>query len=178
MHGAGFDDLTARARIRQAAMAQFAEHGFERTTIRGIAVAAGVSPGLVRHHFGSKQGLRDAVDTHVLTEVRRVNDEIMKDSQTGDLGRSALSREAVRPYQPYLVRALIAGSPIVATLFDEMVDMTEAWFALADEERSDPPTVDRRTRARGVQRDGAGRAADAANTCPGVLGVDIDVGRG
>lgn len=147
MHGAGFDDLTARARIRQAAMAQFAEHGFERTTIRGIAAAAGVSAGLVRHHFGSKQGLRDAVDTHVLAEIRRVNDEIMRDSQTGDLGRSALSRGAIRPYQAYLGRALVAGSPIVATLFDQMVDMTEAWFALADDQRDDPPTVDRRTRA-------------------------------
>ena len=37
------DDLTARARIRQAALSQFAEHGFERTTIRGIAAEAGVS---------------------------------------------------------------------------------------------------------------------------------------
>ena len=35
-------------------------------TVRQIAAAAGVSPGLVLHHFGSKDGLRVAVDEHVL----------------------------------------------------------------------------------------------------------------
>ena len=72
------DDLTARARIRDAALRQFGEQGFERTTIRGIAATAGVSPALVRHHFGSKDALRDAVDEHVLTEIRRINDECVK----------------------------------------------------------------------------------------------------
>jgi AcrR family transcriptional regulator len=147
VRGAGFDDLTARARIRQAAMSQFAEHGFERTTIRGIAAAAGVSPGLVRHHFGSKQGLRDAIDTHVLTEIRRINDEIFEGGQLGSFSGAAASRGVMRPFMGYLLRALMAGSPIVATLFDQMVDMSAAWFELADHERDDPPTVDRRTRA-------------------------------
>jgi AcrR family transcriptional regulator len=142
-----FDDLTARARIREAAMAQFAEHGFERSTIRAIASAAGVSAGLVRHHFGSKQALRDAVDTHVLREIHRVNDEIMAAGQRGDLGTSGVSRDAIRPFQGYLVRALVEGSPIVATIFDQMVDMTEEWFALAEAGRTDPSPVDRRTRA-------------------------------
>ena len=54
-------DLTARARIRDAAIRHFADEGYERTTIRGIAVTAGVSPGLLRHHFGSKEELRRAV---------------------------------------------------------------------------------------------------------------------
>ena len=147
MHGTGFDDLTARARIRQAAMAQFSELGFEKTTIRGIAAAAGVSPGLVRHHFGSKQGLRDAVDTHVLNVVHRVNDEVLADSERGGFSQSVLSRQELRPYMGYLLQALVAGSPIVATLFDQMVDMSEPWFALADAQRPDPPTVDRRVRA-------------------------------
>src|SRR5262249_4006130 len=75
-----FEDLTAGARIREAALAQFAEHGFERTTIRGIARAAGVSPGLLRHHFGSKQELKDAVDAHVMAEIRRANAEVMERS--------------------------------------------------------------------------------------------------
>ncbi len=57
-NGPAAEDLTARARIRDAALAQFAEYGFDRATVRGIAGAAGVSPGLVRHHFGSKNGLR------------------------------------------------------------------------------------------------------------------------
>jgi TetR/AcrR family transcriptional regulator, regulator of cefoperazone and chloramphenicol sensitivity len=142
-----FGDLTARARIRQAALAQFAEHGFERTTIRGIAAAAGVSPGLVRHHFGSKLALRDAVDAHVVQEIRRISDEIMADGERGDFGPSALSRQAMRPFQGYLARALMDGSQTIATLFDEMVGPTEQWIALADKNRADAPFVDRRTRA-------------------------------
>lgn len=145
--GPAFADLTARARIRQAALAQFAAHGYERATIRGIAAAAGVSPGLVRHHFGSKQALRDAVDAHVLGEIRRLNDETMEAGKRGDLGPSAVSREAIRPFQGYLVRALMDGSALIAALFDQMVDMTEQWIARADEERTDPPFADRRTRA-------------------------------
>jgi AcrR family transcriptional regulator len=145
--GHAFEDLTARARIRQAALAQFAEHGYERTTIRSIAAAAGVSPGLLRHHFGSKEALRDAVDAHVLQEMRRLSDEVTKDSERGDLGPAAVSREAVRPFQGYLVRALMDGSPSIATMFDEMIAVTEHWIARADENRSDPPFADRRTRA-------------------------------
>jgi AcrR family transcriptional regulator len=142
-----FEDLTARARIRQAAMEQIAEHGFERTTIRGIAAAAGVSPGLVRHHFGSKQELRQAIDDYVLQEVRRVNDEVMEASEHGDLGPSVVSRHAVLPLQGYLVRALMDGSDTIAVLFDQMVDLSEQWIARADENRPDPPFIDRRTRA-------------------------------
>src|SRR5215468_1177003 len=116
-----FEDLTARARIRQAALAQFTEHGYERTTIRGVAAAAGVSPGLVRHHFGSKQALRDAVDAHVMGEILRINDELKEDSARGDLRRTILSRDVMRPYQGYLMRALTEGSPTLARLFDGMI---------------------------------------------------------
>jgi AcrR family transcriptional regulator len=46
-------------RILEAARALFAERGFERTTIRAVASAAGVDPALVMQHFGSKQELFD-----------------------------------------------------------------------------------------------------------------------
>ncbi|MEZ5096013.1 MAG: helix-turn-helix domain-containing protein [Nocardioides sp.] len=57
-------DLTARASIRNAALRLFAERGPEGVTVREIATEAGVSPGLVVHHFGSKDGLRAAVDEY------------------------------------------------------------------------------------------------------------------
>jgi TetR/AcrR family transcriptional regulator, regulator of cefoperazone and chloramphenicol sensitivity len=60
------DDRTARAIIRDEALRLFAEHGPDAVTVRQIAAAAGVSPGLVVHHFGSKDGLREEVDQHVL----------------------------------------------------------------------------------------------------------------
>lgn len=149
--GAAYEDLTARARIRDAAMRQFTEPGFQRATIRGIAADAGVSAGLVRHHFGSKEALREAVDAHVIQEVRRVNDEILADGLRGDLGPAMATRQEtvrrIRPHQRYLMRALMDGSPAAAKVFDEMVSMTEQWIAIADAGRTDPPPADVRIRA-------------------------------
>ncbi|NLT57313.1 MAG: helix-turn-helix transcriptional regulator [Actinomycetales bacterium] len=170
--GTPLDDLTARARIREAAREQFTEHGFERATIRGIAAAAGVSPGLVRHHFGSKQELRDAVDAHVLQEIHRLGAEIARDGDRGDLGPSIVSRTAIRPYQGYLARALVDRSPIIATMFDQLVDVTEPWIAWADADRGDPPVVDRRTRAAVLNAMALGVPLLHAHLSR-VLGVDV-----
>jgi len=46
-----------RAAILGAARSGFAEHGYDRTTIRGVARAASVDPALVHHYFGTKEGL-------------------------------------------------------------------------------------------------------------------------
>jgi len=46
-----------RGAILAAARRSFAEKGFERTTMRAIAAAAGVTPGLVHHFFGAKDDL-------------------------------------------------------------------------------------------------------------------------
>ncbi len=59
------DDLTARARIRDSAIVYFGRHGFRTATVRAIAADADVSPALVIHHFGSKDGLREACDAYV-----------------------------------------------------------------------------------------------------------------
>jgi AcrR family transcriptional regulator len=53
----GRDGQITRAAILDVARSQFGEHGFERTTIRSVASAAGVDPALVMHYFGSKAGL-------------------------------------------------------------------------------------------------------------------------
>src|SRR5437867_3678661 len=47
-------DLTGAARIRDAALRQFAARGVAAASIRHVAKAAGVSPGLVQHHFRSR----------------------------------------------------------------------------------------------------------------------------
>jgi len=57
-------------RIRAAALERFARHGVTATSVRDVAAAAKVSPGLVQHYFASKAALRAAVDEHV-TEVAR-----------------------------------------------------------------------------------------------------------
>jgi AcrR family transcriptional regulator len=59
------------AAIRSAARDLFAEKGFERTTIRGVAAAAGVDPALVMQHFGSKERLFAAA-SHVKDDHSRM----------------------------------------------------------------------------------------------------------
>ncbi|WP_207233827.1 TetR/AcrR family transcriptional regulator [Janibacter limosus] len=59
-------DLTARARIRNSALALFARHGVEGASMRRVAADAGVTVGLVVHHFGTKERLREEVETYVV----------------------------------------------------------------------------------------------------------------
>lgn len=60
------NDLTAKARIRNAALALYADYGEDATSMRAIADAAGVTVGLVVHHFKTKDGLRDAVEQRIV----------------------------------------------------------------------------------------------------------------
>ncbi|QKG22254.1 TetR/AcrR family transcriptional regulator [Actinomadura verrucosospora] len=46
-----------QARILEHARRIFADVGYDRTTIRAVAAAAGVDPGLVMHYYGSKANL-------------------------------------------------------------------------------------------------------------------------
>ncbi|MGP3921032.1 TetR/AcrR family transcriptional regulator [Nonomuraea sp. 10N515B] len=121
------EDLTARARIRDAALVEFAERGFKGATMKAVADAAGVSVGLVQHHFGSKEGLREACDAHVratmLGAAGHVQDgaEITPEFIRGMYEANELS---VR----YLARALVEGSPVAAAMFDEGAEAAERFF--------------------------------------------------
>src|SRR5580692_9003733 len=58
------------ARILDAATQVFFSAGYDRATIRAVASAAGVDPGLVMHYFGSKQELfRRVIDAVPVSEV-------------------------------------------------------------------------------------------------------------
>jgi AcrR family transcriptional regulator len=51
----------AKTRILDAAERLFMENGYAATSVRMITGAAGVPVALVSYHFGSKQGLMEAV---------------------------------------------------------------------------------------------------------------------
>jgi AcrR family transcriptional regulator len=51
------DAAATKAAILAAARMQFGKHGFEKTTIRSVASAAGVDPALVMHYFANKDTL-------------------------------------------------------------------------------------------------------------------------
>lgn len=53
--------VETRAAILDAAMALFAERGFDATPVKLIATTAGVATGLIFHYFGAKEGLLEAL---------------------------------------------------------------------------------------------------------------------
>lgn len=55
------DPEATREAVLAAAERLFAEQGFAKTSLRDISCASGVSHPLIHHHFGSKEGLCQAV---------------------------------------------------------------------------------------------------------------------
>jgi AcrR family transcriptional regulator len=131
---AGDEDLTAKARIRNAALDLYAEHGEDRTSMRAIAAAAGVTVGLVAHHFGNRDGVRDAVEQLVVdhfrvairqTPVRGTPEEI-------SAGRNAGVAEMLRRNPiivDYLRRALLDPSGR-SQLLRRMTDLAQQEMAV------------------------------------------------
>jgi AcrR family transcriptional regulator len=122
-----YEDLTARARIRDAAIQLFTEQGVEATRIVDIAKAAGVSGGLIRHHFGSKEGLREACDTYVMNELLRFKMQVLEQVKADPEFRPTFDTRQVL-LRRYVGRAMVDGSPAAEARFAETVDQTEQWF--------------------------------------------------
>ncbi|MFG1703277.1 TetR family transcriptional regulator [Nonomuraea sp. M3C6] len=115
-------DLTAQAKIRNAAIAHFARDGFQKTNLRAVAATAGVSAGLVIHHFGSKDKLRSVCDDHVLgILVRRAHEAGMQSL----LREFMADPEEYRLHVQYMVRAIDEDTPAAATFVDTMVAESE-----------------------------------------------------
>jgi AcrR family transcriptional regulator len=71
---------TTKAAIEKAARRQFSELGYDRTSMRQVAIEAGVDPALVSHYFGSKQQLFS-----VVAELPVDPDEVLPRIIAGDL---------------------------------------------------------------------------------------------
>lgn len=141
-------DLTTAARIRDAAIEVFGDEGFQ-VGVRAIAKAAGVSPGLVNHHFGSKDGLRAACDERVLQLIR---DEKVKALTAGSVAKGMLAAlaeiEVYGPLVAYMVRSLQAGGPMALSLFDHMAEDAEVYIQQGVEAGTIKPSRDPAARAR------------------------------
>ncbi|WJV44994.1 TetR/AcrR family transcriptional regulator [Streptomyces flavofungini] len=117
------EDRTTRAVIRDEALRLFAVHGPDVVTVRQIATAAGVSPGLVVHHFRSKDGLRQEVDQYVIKVFEGMLSEL-----TGENGPELLdeSGAAARSLGEVFLRHLPVGSPLPGYLRRLLLSDTEA----------------------------------------------------
>lgn len=135
-------------RIRDAAIATFAAHGFAKSTVRAIAAAADVSPGLVIHHFGSKERLRAACDDHVFEVLTRTKREYV--ARSPFLVAEMFRDEPTRAYAEYLLASLLDPSGPGQRFFDHYVEVVERAIAEGFEGYVFRPADDRRAQATAV----------------------------
>jgi AcrR family transcriptional regulator len=133
-------------RIRDAALKTFAARGTEATSLRMIAAAAGVSLGLVQHHFGTKANLIQAVDDHVTTVLTaslaapassRADDPV---ADIADRVVSLLTEHA--DLVDYLCRALVDATPTGTRVFDTLVGVAGGHWAELQEQGLAKPDLD------------------------------------
>ena len=132
-------------------MRLFAQRGAAAVTIREVAAEAGVSPSLVIHHYGSKEGLREAVDNRALALVNAFVTELTAASGEGPSASLAavLSSELERvPLLPaYLRRLLIDGGGPAETLFRSLFEAVLSGFATLEAAGLVRPSSDAEVRA-------------------------------
>jgi AcrR family transcriptional regulator len=120
-------DLTARARIRDSAIDCFAENGFD-SPFRMIAARAGVSPGLITHHFASKDSLRTECDHEVLRRYHALKTEAIADP-SGYLFARLAAPGGAAIVVVYMLRAIHAGRHAGRMFLESLVDETRAVMA-------------------------------------------------
>lgn len=123
------EDLTAKARIRNAAMDLFAQYGEARVSLRAVAAEAGVTLGLVQHHFKTKEGLGEAVDQLVVDYFGHAVAAVPPTGTTAEI--AAARDEAVRRMLAdnpavvnYIRRAVLEPSDTRMKLLDALIALT------------------------------------------------------
>ncbi|MGO9354909.1 MAG: TetR family transcriptional regulator [Mycobacterium sp.] len=148
-------DLTAAARIRDAALEQFGQHGFG-VGLRTIAEAAGVSAALVIHHFGSKEGLRKACDDYVAEEIRSSKSETLQSNDPATWFAAMTEIESYAPMMAYLVRSMQSGGELATMLWQRMTDNAEEYMDDGVRAGTIRPSRDPHARARFLALAGGG----------------------
>jgi len=133
-------------RILNAALKTFAARGTEATSLRMIAAAAGVSLGLVQHHFVTKANLIQAVDDHVttmLTALLATPASAPADDPVADIADRVTSLLADHgDVVDYLCRALVDATPTGTRVFDTLVAVAGGHWAQLQEQGLAKPNLD------------------------------------
>jgi AcrR family transcriptional regulator len=139
-------DLTGLARIRNAALESFARDGVAATSIRDVAKEAGVSPGLVQHHFSTKAALVEAVNEHVVaiatdafSDLSESGSPVEAQQELGDRV-TAFVREHPTAVL-YVARSTADGDQAALAIFDAFIAIAQhQWQRLADHDLLRPGT--------------------------------------
>lgn len=145
------DSQSGKNRILLCAMELFAEKGFDGITARDIAAQAQVSVGLINHHFGSKEGLRQAVDEYFIGQFERFygdDGRRVEDRPAGEVVRSvdqwiASIADEWPVFCRYFRRALLEETEWGAALFRRYYEMVRSSIDRLDAQGRIRPDVDR-----------------------------------
>lgn len=101
-----------RAKILEAALKTFSDHGFAAAGTREIANRAGVNQGLITYHFKSKEILWQQAADKIFSEAREMMAEVMQ--RNAGVDPRTLSRNMIKAYvhfvarRPELLRFMVA----------------------------------------------------------------------
>lgn len=143
-------DLTSAAAIRIAAMDLFAERGYAEVTIREIAAAAGVSPALVIHHYGSKERLRAVLEERVAAFVETMLADLAKVQEEG--GTATVTQlladrlEGEPAIAGYIRRLLCDGGPAGMALFARLYQVARTGMQALEQAGVIRPSADEAVR--------------------------------
>jgi len=132
------DDLTKRAKIIDSAIMVFARDG-NKATVRSIAAEADVSPGLITHHFGSKEALKAECDDEVLQRYRQLKMEGIANplvSVNHVLGDAS----GISVMVAYLIRTFLDGGEAAKQMMDQLVEQMRDIMTAALEQGSVKPS--------------------------------------
>jgi AcrR family transcriptional regulator len=140
-------DLSSSARIRNAALELFARDGVRATTIRDVAAEAGVSAGMVQHHFRTKADLRRTVDEYVVAEFARAFEGVGQGDDAMELFDELAERltrlveespQALR----HVARSVAEGDEAALDTFDRLVSVADTLADRLAEQGGLRPDVD------------------------------------
>ncbi len=122
-----------RRDLLEAAILRFSRQGFQKVALSDIAEDAGVSIGLIRHYFDSKDGLIEQCNGIVSEQLRDVFRQILSGRQPAD-GESSIDQLQRRTIAAasenihlffYLKHLAIEQSPVGAALFSDYFQMIQ-----------------------------------------------------
>jgi AcrR family transcriptional regulator len=116
--------------------------------LRAIAADAGASPALILHHFGSRAGLREACDEHVLAQIHETKSGILRPGGAGAMLTQLAHVEGYAHMVAYVLRCLQGGGELAARLVDQLAADTESYLGEAVEAGTVSPSRDPAARAR------------------------------
>lgn len=126
------EERTSRAQILDAAIQRFAADGLD-ASLRSVAGDAGVSAGLIIHHFDSRDGLLTACDQEVLAITRTAKAALISQG-AGEMLTQMAQAEQYGPAVGYVLRRLQAGGTLATKLVEDFIADAEDY--LADGERA------------------------------------------